>query len=142
MPKCVKRSATFVRLLSSNRSVPTLNPPTNHPVCPPFPPRVLLSPALRFWRRLGRLMSKLNPKPNLIHIMGCYVLGSANGEKVVVLFVGTNRDSHPPVVSARVHLKCLHEAQHLSYAHTQTHTKVCALYRTMQIRSFANRYYR
>nr|XP_040051336.1 NMDA receptor synaptonuclear signaling and neuronal migration factor-like [Gasterosteus aculeatus aculeatus] len=97
---------------------------------------------IQFWRRLGRLMSKLNPKPNLIHIMGCYVLGSANGEKVVVLFVGTNRDSHPPVVSARVHLKCLHEAQHLSYAHTQTHTKVYALYRTMQIRSFANRYYR
>ena len=27
-------------------------------------------------------MSKLNPEPNLIHIMGCYVLGSANGEKV------------------------------------------------------------
>uniref|UniRef100_G3NNW8 NMDA receptor synaptonuclear signaling and neuronal migration factor b n=1 Tax=Gasterosteus aculeatus TaxID=69293 RepID=G3NNW8_GASAC len=37
---------------------------------------------IQFWRRLGRLMSKLNPKPNLIHIMGCYVLGSANGEKV------------------------------------------------------------
>ncbi|XP_068422788.1 NMDA receptor synaptonuclear signaling and neuronal migration factor [Clinocottus analis] len=38
---------------------------------------------IQFWRRLGRLMSKLNPKPNLIHIMGCYVLGSANGEKLI-----------------------------------------------------------
>ncbi|XP_028314419.1 NMDA receptor synaptonuclear signaling and neuronal migration factor isoform X3 [Gouania willdenowi] len=37
----------------------------------------------QFWRRLGRLMSKLNPEPNLIHIMGCYVLGSANGEKLI-----------------------------------------------------------
>uniref|UniRef100_A0A672GJD9 NMDA receptor synaptonuclear signaling and neuronal migration factor b n=1 Tax=Salarias fasciatus TaxID=181472 RepID=A0A672GJD9_SALFA len=37
----------------------------------------------QFWRRLGRLMSKLNPAPNLIHIMGCYVLGSANGEKLI-----------------------------------------------------------
>ncbi|KAM9744427.1 LOW QUALITY PROTEIN: NMDA receptor synaptonuclear signaling and neuronal migration factor-like [Menidia menidia] len=36
-----------------------------------------------FWRRLSRLMSKLNPEPNLIHIMGCYVLGSANGEKLI-----------------------------------------------------------
>ncbi|XP_033946195.2 NMDA receptor synaptonuclear signaling and neuronal migration factor-like isoform X2 [Pseudochaenichthys georgianus] len=36
---------------------------------------------IQFWRRLSRLMSKLNPKPNLVHIMGCYVLGSANGEK-------------------------------------------------------------
>ncbi len=27
-------------------------------------------------------MSLLNPEPNLIHIMGCYVLGNANGEKV------------------------------------------------------------
>ncbi|XP_028989636.1 NMDA receptor synaptonuclear signaling and neuronal migration factor-like isoform X2 [Betta splendens] len=38
---------------------------------------------LQFWRRLGRLMSKLNPEPNLIHIMGCYVLGSVNGEKLI-----------------------------------------------------------
>nr|XP_057926069.1 NMDA receptor synaptonuclear signaling and neuronal migration factor-like isoform X2 [Doryrhamphus excisus] len=38
---------------------------------------------IHFWRRLGRLMSKLNPEPNLIHIMGCYVLGSANGEKLI-----------------------------------------------------------
>uniref|UniRef100_A0A3Q3MP54 NMDA receptor synaptonuclear signaling and neuronal migration factor b n=1 Tax=Mastacembelus armatus TaxID=205130 RepID=A0A3Q3MP54_9TELE len=38
---------------------------------------------IQFWRRLGRLMSKLNPEPNLIHIMGCYVLGSANGEKLI-----------------------------------------------------------
>ncbi|KAG7281481.1 hypothetical protein CRUP_012424 [Coryphaenoides rupestris] len=36
---------------------------------------------IQFWLRLSRLMSKLNPDPNLIHIMGCYVLGSANGEK-------------------------------------------------------------
>uniref|UniRef100_A0A8C9VSL9 NMDA receptor synaptonuclear signaling and neuronal migration factor n=1 Tax=Scleropages formosus TaxID=113540 RepID=A0A8C9VSL9_SCLFO len=35
-----------------------------------------------FWRRLSRLMSKLNPEPNLIHIMGCYVLGNPNGEKL------------------------------------------------------------
>jgi len=27
-------------------------------------------------------MSKVNPEPNLIHIMGCYVLGNPNGEKV------------------------------------------------------------
>ncbi|XP_034548075.1 NMDA receptor synaptonuclear signaling and neuronal migration factor [Notolabrus celidotus] len=38
---------------------------------------------IQFWRRLGNLMSKLNPEPNLIHIMGCYVLGSANGEKLI-----------------------------------------------------------
>ncbi|XP_057688759.1 NMDA receptor synaptonuclear signaling and neuronal migration factor isoform X1 [Corythoichthys intestinalis] len=38
---------------------------------------------IQFWRQLGRLMSKLNPEPNLIHIMGCYVLGSANGEKLI-----------------------------------------------------------
>ncbi|KPP68265.1 NMDA receptor synaptonuclear signaling and neuronal migration factor-like [Scleropages formosus] len=37
---------------------------------------------LLFWRRLSRLMSKLNPEPNLIHIMGCYVLGNPNGEKL------------------------------------------------------------
>ena len=41
-----------------------------------------LAPVGRFWKRISRLMSKLNPEPNLIHIMGCYVLGSANGEKV------------------------------------------------------------
>ncbi|XP_031425750.2 NMDA receptor synaptonuclear signaling and neuronal migration factor [Clupea harengus] len=35
-----------------------------------------------FWRRLSRMMSLLNPEPNLIHIMGCYVLGNANGEKL------------------------------------------------------------
>ncbi|KPP64338.1 hypothetical protein Z043_117326, partial [Scleropages formosus] len=39
---------------------------------------------INFWKRLSRLMSKLNPEPNLIHIMGCYVLGNANGEKVWV----------------------------------------------------------
>ncbi|XP_061135859.1 NMDA receptor synaptonuclear signaling and neuronal migration factor [Syngnathus typhle] len=38
---------------------------------------------IQFWRQLGKLMSKLNPEPNLIHIMGCYVLGSANGEKLI-----------------------------------------------------------
>ncbi|XP_063754330.1 NMDA receptor synaptonuclear signaling and neuronal migration factor-like [Eleginops maclovinus] len=38
---------------------------------------------IQFWRRLSRLMSKLNPKPNLVHIMGCYVLGSTNGEKLI-----------------------------------------------------------
>ncbi|KAM8933973.1 NMDA receptor synaptonuclear signaling and neuronal migration factor isoform 3-T3 [Pelodytes ibericus] len=35
-----------------------------------------------FWRRLSRLMSKMNSEPNLIHIMGCYVLGNLNGEKL------------------------------------------------------------
>ncbi|CAL8387173.1 unnamed protein product [Boreogadus saida] len=29
-----------------------------------------------------RFMSKLNPEPNMIHIMGCYVLGNPNGEKL------------------------------------------------------------
>ncbi|XP_076586312.1 NMDA receptor synaptonuclear signaling and neuronal migration factor isoform X2 [Chaetodon auriga] len=38
---------------------------------------------IQFWRRLSGLMSKLNPEPNLIHIMGCYVLGSTNGEKLI-----------------------------------------------------------
>ncbi|XP_043951703.1 NMDA receptor synaptonuclear signaling and neuronal migration factor isoform X2 [Gambusia affinis] len=36
----------------------------------------------QFWRRLSRFMSKLNPEPNVIHIMGCYVLGNPNGEKL------------------------------------------------------------
>ncbi|XP_072311389.1 NMDA receptor synaptonuclear signaling and neuronal migration factor isoform X2 [Eucyclogobius newberryi] len=36
----------------------------------------------QFWKRLSRLMSKINPEPNLIHIMGCYVLGNPNGEKL------------------------------------------------------------
>ncbi|XP_031711311.1 NMDA receptor synaptonuclear signaling and neuronal migration factor isoform X3 [Anarrhichthys ocellatus] len=36
----------------------------------------------QFWRRLSRFMSKVNPEPNLIHIMGCYVLGNPNGVKV------------------------------------------------------------
>uniref|UniRef100_A0A7M4EY35 NMDA receptor synaptonuclear signaling and neuronal migration factor n=1 Tax=Crocodylus porosus TaxID=8502 RepID=A0A7M4EY35_CROPO len=35
-----------------------------------------------FWKKLSRLMSKINPEPNLIHIMGCYVLGNPNGEKL------------------------------------------------------------
>ncbi|XP_051981837.1 NMDA receptor synaptonuclear signaling and neuronal migration factor-like [Xyrauchen texanus] len=37
---------------------------------------------IQFWRRLGKFMSLLNPEPNLIHVMGCYVLGNANGEKL------------------------------------------------------------
>uniref|UniRef100_A0A3B4CVL1 DUF4347 domain-containing protein n=1 Tax=Pygocentrus nattereri TaxID=42514 RepID=A0A3B4CVL1_PYGNA len=37
---------------------------------------------IQFWKKLARLMSLLNPEPNLIHIMGCYVLGNANGEKL------------------------------------------------------------
>ncbi|XP_013922129.1 PREDICTED: NMDA receptor synaptonuclear signaling and neuronal migration factor [Thamnophis sirtalis] len=40
-----------------------------------------------FWKRLGRLMSKLNPVPNVIHIIGCYVLGNHNGEKVASLLL-------------------------------------------------------
>uniref|UniRef100_A0A3Q1J4D1 Uncharacterized protein n=1 Tax=Anabas testudineus TaxID=64144 RepID=A0A3Q1J4D1_ANATE len=36
----------------------------------------------QFWRRLTRFMSKINPEPNIIHIMGCYVLGNPNGEKL------------------------------------------------------------
>ncbi|XP_031433942.1 NMDA receptor synaptonuclear signaling and neuronal migration factor isoform X2 [Clupea harengus] len=36
----------------------------------------------QFWKRLSRFMSKLNPEPNLIHIMGCYVSGNPNGEKL------------------------------------------------------------
>lgn len=28
------------------------------------------------------MMSKVNPEPNIIHIMGCYILGNPNGEKV------------------------------------------------------------
>ncbi|XP_038854368.1 NMDA receptor synaptonuclear signaling and neuronal migration factor-like [Salvelinus namaycush] len=38
---------------------------------------------IQFWKKLSRFMSKLNPEANLIHIMGCYVLGSANGEKLI-----------------------------------------------------------
>lgn len=44
-------------------------------------PVTLLSPT-SFWKRLSRLMSKVNPEPNVIHIMGCYILGNPNGEKV------------------------------------------------------------
>uniref|UniRef100_A0A8C8Z2T2 NMDA receptor synaptonuclear signaling and neuronal migration factor n=1 Tax=Prolemur simus TaxID=1328070 RepID=A0A8C8Z2T2_PROSS len=36
---------------------------------------------IHFWKRLSRLMSKVNPEPNVIHIMGCYILGNPNGEK-------------------------------------------------------------
>ncbi|XP_056396319.1 NMDA receptor synaptonuclear signaling and neuronal migration factor isoform X1 [Hyla sarda] len=35
-----------------------------------------------FWKKLSKLMSKMNPQPNMIHIMGCYVLGNPNGEKL------------------------------------------------------------
>ncbi|XP_063792247.1 NMDA receptor synaptonuclear signaling and neuronal migration factor isoform X1 [Pseudophryne corroboree] len=37
---------------------------------------------IQFWRRLSKLMSKINPESNMIHIMGCYVLGNPNGEKL------------------------------------------------------------
>ncbi|XP_074187555.1 NMDA receptor synaptonuclear signaling and neuronal migration factor isoform X9 [Rhinolophus sinicus] len=37
---------------------------------------------IHFWKRLSRLMSKMNPEPNVIHIMGCYILGNPNGEKL------------------------------------------------------------
>ncbi|XP_043914677.1 NMDA receptor synaptonuclear signaling and neuronal migration factor isoform X2 [Protopterus annectens] len=37
---------------------------------------------IMFWRRLSRLMSNINPEPNVIHIMGCYILGNPNGEKL------------------------------------------------------------
>ncbi|XP_069798896.1 NMDA receptor synaptonuclear signaling and neuronal migration factor isoform X2 [Dendropsophus ebraccatus] len=37
---------------------------------------------IMFWKRLSKLMSKMNPEPNIIHIMGCYVLGNPNGEKL------------------------------------------------------------
>lgn len=51
-------------------------------------------------------MSKINPEPNLIHIMGCYVLGNPNGEKVRRSTLGlegvhlwsvltVNRSEHP-----------------------------------------------
>ncbi|XP_047661933.1 NMDA receptor synaptonuclear signaling and neuronal migration factor isoform X1 [Tachysurus fulvidraco] len=36
----------------------------------------------QFWKRLSKFMSKVNPEPNLIHVMGCYVLGNPNGEKL------------------------------------------------------------
>ncbi|XP_052413797.1 NMDA receptor synaptonuclear signaling and neuronal migration factor isoform X3 [Carassius gibelio] len=50
---------------------------------------------IQFWKRLGRFMSLLNPKHNLIHIMGCYVLGNANGEK---LFQNVKRLMKPHAV--------------------------------------------
>ncbi|XP_042344923.1 NMDA receptor synaptonuclear signaling and neuronal migration factor [Plectropomus leopardus] len=48
---------------------------------------------IQFWRRLSWLMTKLNPKPNLIHIMGCYVLGSTNGEKLIQILKRLMRHS-------------------------------------------------
>ncbi|MBN3299345.1 NSMF factor, partial [Amia calva] len=35
-----------------------------------------------FWRRLSRLMTRLDPEPTVVHVMGCYVLGNPNGEKL------------------------------------------------------------
>ncbi|OBS83387.1 hypothetical protein A6R68_22623 [Neotoma lepida] len=35
-----------------------------------------------FWKRLSLLMSKVNPELNVIHVMGCYILGNPNREKV------------------------------------------------------------
>lgn len=61
--------------------------PLGPPVVPPPPgpgqeaPCDHLSPT-SFWKRLSRLMSKVNPEPNVIHVMGCYILGNPNGEKV------------------------------------------------------------
>ncbi|KAK7895630.1 hypothetical protein WMY93_020955 [Mugilogobius chulae] len=37
----------------------------------------------QFWKRLSRLMSKINPEPNLIHIMGCYRPGKPQRRKAV-----------------------------------------------------------
>ncbi|XP_038638169.1 NMDA receptor synaptonuclear signaling and neuronal migration factor isoform X2 [Scyliorhinus canicula] len=37
---------------------------------------------IMFWKRLSKLMSKINTEPNVVHIMGCYVLGNPNGEKL------------------------------------------------------------
>lgn len=37
---------------------------------------------IHFWKRLSRLMSKVNPEPNVVHVMGCYILGNPNGEKL------------------------------------------------------------
>lgn len=50
----------------------------------------------RFWKRLSRFMSKVNPEPNLIHVMGCYVLGNPNGEKVGLMLVFDCRISSDP----------------------------------------------
>ncbi|XP_055055209.1 NMDA receptor synaptonuclear signaling and neuronal migration factor isoform X2 [Misgurnus anguillicaudatus] len=50
---------------------------------------------MQFWKKLGRFMSLLNPEPNLIHIMGCYVLGNANGEK---LFQNLKRLMKPRII--------------------------------------------
>lgn len=35
-----------------------------------------------FWKRLSRMMSKINTEANVIHVMGCYILGNPNGEKL------------------------------------------------------------
>lgn len=52
-----------------------------------FPLLYLYVCVCRFWKRLSRFMSKINPEPNMIHVMGCYVLGNPNGEKVGLMFV-------------------------------------------------------
>lgn len=52
------------------------------PIFKHFFPHTVCVCVCRFWKRLSRFMSKLNPEPNLIHVMGCYVLGNPNGEKV------------------------------------------------------------
>ncbi|XP_078459516.1 NMDA receptor synaptonuclear signaling and neuronal migration factor [Lampetra fluviatilis] len=38
---------------------------------------------IMFWKCLGSLMSKINTELNVVHIMGCYVLGNHNGEKLL-----------------------------------------------------------
>lgn len=50
----------------------------------PGPAPITIIPAVlcSFWKRLSRLMSKVNPEPNVVHIMGCYILGNPNGEKL------------------------------------------------------------
>lgn len=86
----------------------------------PFLLRSHLSCGIRFWRRLSKLMSKLNPEPNLIHIMGCYVLGSANGEKVSVNLESTHVNLASNAYCRRLHLLMLTPTS--KYAHAQTKT--------------------
>ncbi|KAG2455303.1 NSMF factor, partial [Polypterus senegalus] len=50
---------------------------------------------IQFWKRLSRLMSKINPEPNVIHIMGCYILGNPNGEKVTIHWGATTSSKKP-----------------------------------------------
>lgn len=56
-------------------------------------------------------MSKVNPEPNVIHIMGCYILGNPNGEKVQLeggeypvcplSLTARTHTTHPPSSSSR-----------------------------------------